>query len=500
MGKYKSLDFGKKREIIDAVESGEKKSDVAKRFDIPPSTLSTILKNKDKVPIGNGRVNKKKRNRPGEFPRLEECLLSWLEQCLGQNIPIDGPLFKGKALKFASELGLTDFRASEGWLEKFKNRHDVVFKKICGESATVGNDICTEWKKELQVLIAGYEPQNIFNADELGLFFKCLPDKTLTFKNDKCSGGKRSKERVTLLLAANADGSEKLKPYMIGKYAKPRCFIGIRSFPITYRANSKAWMTSQLFQEWLSDLDKEMQSQKRKILLLVDNCSAHQLAPEPLKNVRVEFLPPNTTSKLQPLDAGIIKCFKGLYRKDIVARLIDAIDSGKEDNIDILTAMKIAHKAWTNISPQTIRNCFRACGFDNVESEDLTGTEIDDTAFHKGWHFLLSHQGISIEFEEFLHIDDDVAVYGTLSDAEIIENVLEPCNESADEEDPATEQPVVKISSKQARDALDSVRSYLEQLDLDDKVFDALVTLENNVDRARWSNLSQSKITDYFQK
>jgi len=69
----------------------------------------------------------------------------------------------------------------------------------------------------LQDLLKDYEPHNVFNADETALFYKCLPDRTMTFKNEKCHGGKHSKERVTILLATNMSGTEKLKPLIIGK-------------------------------------------------------------------------------------------------------------------------------------------------------------------------------------------------------------------------------------------------------------------------------------------
>ena len=100
-------------------------------------------------------------------------------------------------------------------------------------------------------MIENYHARDIFNTDETGLFFKCLPDKTLTFKDEKCHGGKHSKERLTVLLAVNMDGSEKLKPLVIGKAMKPRCFKGVKSFPTDYRANKKAWMTTELFNNWL---------------------------------------------------------------------------------------------------------------------------------------------------------------------------------------------------------------------------------------------------------
>ena len=68
-------------------------------------------------------------------------------------------------------------------------------------------------------------------------------------------------------------------------------------------------MLSTLFQEWLQDFDYQV-SQKyggQRVLLLLDNCSSHKLENLVLSCVDVYFLSPNTTSKLQPLDARIIK-------------------------------------------------------------------------------------------------------------------------------------------------------------------------------------------------
>lgn len=328
--KYRCLSFEEKGMVVAAVEDGEKKKNVADRFGIPPLTLSTILKNKDKLPVGE-HSRGKMRSRRVECPELEKSVLQWFQQCRQENIPISGPFIKEKAKKFAVSFGIEDFKASDGWLHKFKKRHGIGQQKMSGESAAVDDEICEEWKERLRELLEDYAPRNIFNADESGLFYKCLPDRTLTFKGETCHGGKHSKERITILFATNMDGSEKLKPLVIGKSKKPRCFKGVTSFPLTYCANTKVWMTAVLFRQWLQALDKDMKKQKRKIILFIDNCTAHNDVPT-LKNVKLEFLPPNTTSKLQPLDQGIIKVFKGYYRTEIVRKLLECIDEGREVN------------------------------------------------------------------------------------------------------------------------------------------------------------------------
>lgn len=66
--------------------------------------------------------------------------------------------------------------------------------------------------------------------DETGLFYRLVTDKTLNFKGRKCQGGKQSKERITLALTANMDGSDKLTPLVIGKFRNPRCFKNVQSY------------------------------------------------------------------------------------------------------------------------------------------------------------------------------------------------------------------------------------------------------------------------------
>ena len=159
------------------------------------------------------------------------------------------------------------------------------------------------WKETvLPTILSNYEPRNIFNADEFGLFYQALPKKTLHLKGEKCSGGKNSKIRLTGLAAANMIG-EKLPMFVIGKSQKPRCFKHIKSLPCRYRAQKKSWMNSELFEEWVREQDEKFENEGRKVALIIDNCPAHPVI-ENLKSITLYFLPPNTTSALQPMDQG----------------------------------------------------------------------------------------------------------------------------------------------------------------------------------------------------
>ena len=80
---------------------------------------------------------------------------------------------------------------------------------------------------KLKKVFRDYKPADIFNADESGLFYKLLPNRSLVLKGDACHGGKNSKERITILPCANMTGTEKWPLPAIGKAAKPVFFKGI---------------------------------------------------------------------------------------------------------------------------------------------------------------------------------------------------------------------------------------------------------------------------------
>ena len=153
-----------------------------------------------------------------------------------------------------------DFKASNGWFEKFKERHRLSFKKLCGKSAEV--DAATVYglrKEQLKTLLEKYEPDNVFNADETALYYKLMPDKSLVLKGkENVHGGTCSKQLLTVLLAANKTGTRKLPLLLIGKSANSRCFKNVKNLPIAYKSNKKVWMTSALFEEWIRKLDWKM--------------------------------------------------------------------------------------------------------------------------------------------------------------------------------------------------------------------------------------------------
>ena len=175
------------------VEKGQKtKTEIAKMFNIPKNTLTGWVKKADTIKEGYAKFGPKRRvMRIGQFDDLETALLKWFSAMRDRNIPLSGPLLLQKAKDFAEQLRITTFKQSTGWLDRFKERHGITFKAVCGEAKSVDtrSTEMTDWTGRLSNILRAYSPSDIYNADETGLFFKLMPDKTLEFKSVQCQGG-----------------------------------------------------------------------------------------------------------------------------------------------------------------------------------------------------------------------------------------------------------------------------------------------------------------------
>jgi hypothetical protein len=120
----------------------------------------------------------------------------------------------------------------------------------------VNPDEAGVWKTEhLPHFLQGYMSYDIFNGDECRLFYDLLPNKTYAHKEEHCHREKMRKEKITVLLAANMDGSEKLSLLIIGKSEKPHCFKNNKAVPCKSRHNKTMWMTCMLFERVLADAE-----------------------------------------------------------------------------------------------------------------------------------------------------------------------------------------------------------------------------------------------------
>ena len=147
----------------------------------------------------------------------------------------------------AERLGHTDFKALNGWLHRWKTRNNIKQRLIAGESADVSVDADKSWRERLPEILKGYEAKDIWNLDEMGCFWRALPNKGLGKFKGECKGGEKSKHRVTIAFFVNAAGESEHLPVVIWKSCNPRCFKGVKkeSLPVCYYSQPKPWMTGR---------------------------------------------------------------------------------------------------------------------------------------------------------------------------------------------------------------------------------------------------------------
>lgn len=301
-------------------------------------------------------------------------------------------MIQTKASNFAWQIGINDFKASNGWMHRFAKRNSLKMHHLHGEASSADQSTMEADIDRIASTIERYDKENIFNFDETALFFKAAPRSTIAKKG--FAGWKEQKKRITVGLLCNADGSIKWEPLIIGHAKRPDAFkINGKPRDATdhgfnfYYHNSNAWMTKRIFHTFIRRFDRAMKARQRKVLLLLDNFNGHMIDYQPT-NVEILFLPPNTTSYLQPLDGGIIRAFKAHFKRrqmDRAYRYIGMTFIGHQDkvgavkdifDVDQLQAMKWTKNAWKSVSQETIQHCWEATIYRSINKHkgvDLTG-------------------------------------------------------------------------------------------------------------------------------
>ena len=392
--------------------------EIGEKFGVGKTQVSSILNEKEKLMKlweTNTSANIKRKKRPAMYEEINHAVFDWFCLARCSNVPISGPMIQQEAKEIAERLNIDNFKASNGWLEKWKHHYNIANFTVSGEEGDVNEETVESWSERLREITKPYELEDIWNLDETGFFWKALPEKSLSKKGERCKGDKKSKQRLTALFIVSATG-EKEEPIIVGKSASPRCFKSLKDKTRPYRAfyyhNNKAWMTSELMQAILQGLNRRFVAKKRKILLFMDNAPCHPVDLDGMfSNIKVVFLPKNTTSRLQPLDAGIIKNFKVFYRRFLLRHVVARIDGSNTatdivKSVDVLLAIKWAVEAWKLVTIETIQNCFALCGF---SAQSVHQEQEDDDPFNE-LNDLVHDIDPECSAEEYLRTDQEVPI------------------------------------------------------------------------------------------
>lgn len=498
-----------KYKIIKSIDRKKSTEEILKEFKDylrADYSISKIKKNRDQIikSFESSTSSKVKSLKKSKYPEIEKGLIEFISKSNSHGMPVNTLLLREKANELALNNGFIDFKCSNGFIDRFKSRNAIIFETFHGEADGVSEITCNEWiDTKLPELVKDFKADDIFNGDEFGLFWRILPNKSYVVKGKKFKTGKKSKERVSVLICANMTGTEKLRPLVIGKAQEPRCFRNKKRLPIIYRNNENSWMTSEIFTKFLKNWNKKMIKKKRKIALIIDNCPSHPFVC--LSNIKLIFLPPNTTSRLQPMDMGVIHSLKSLYRLKIARKLLALLECKPNPtvkDINLYEGLMMLKSAWDEVSKKTIRNCFIKSGlkFNENESNETEEHEVEfDFSF---WSQLTQRLDLhESDFDEFVNFDNGIAINDEENSLETNEYSGEETDyyysETEQLSDDEVEEPLMLTD---ALNAITSLRKYVTQSQGVGRSHDLIDQLENEIYNNRFKNLKQTKITDYLHK
>ena len=379
-------------------------------------------------------------------------------------VNVRGTEILAAAGKLAAHLGFSDFKGSEGWLWRFRNRHGLFNKVLHGEAGDADESSVAPFREKIKNLVSdeGLFLSQIYNADETGIFWRSMPKNTQIRRGEEnASGKKSSKERLSVLVGSNAIGEHRLKLAVVGKSKKPRAFVGLiieRDLPVIYYHSNKAWFNSAIFSNWFSNhfvpVVRIYQEEVLKIspdevraILILDNAPAHpseDILSSKDGKIKVLFMPPNTTSILQPMDQGVISAVKRHYIRRYLDEVLVVIDDELVDNrgertlanikrYNIRSAIFNFAAAWQDLRPSVLANSWKKLLEDVNTETNFEGLEAGDF-FH-----MLECEQVSTSIADVtewlseLHKDPG---YELLSEAKIVSSVLgKEEKESTDDEE-----------------------------------------------------------------
>ncbi|XP_034260392.1 histone-lysine N-methyltransferase SETD2 isoform X2 [Pantherophis guttatus] len=410
----RSFDLNFKMKIIKANEAGKKANLIAEEEGLSRTTVWTILRDRKKIREllkgSTGMDTTITRNRMGLIHQTEQLLVLWIEDQIRKRDLISFHCIQEKTRGIfamlkerAGETCTKTFDASRGWFLRFQRRFNYRNIPTKGKTTGLDQEAAQRFRDELDNVLAEeeYLPEQIFSVNSIRLSWKKLPEGTYLHRETQAMPGyKTFHDRMTLLLGGNVAGF-KLKPFLIHKSEDP-CAFQKDTLPVHYQSDQKIWMTHIVFEYWLMTYFvpqvKDYCLQMRipfKILLIFGSAPGHPSHLDNLQaDVKVVYLPKNTSPLLHPMDQGAIATFKAYYLREVLTEAVAATEKSRVSlnefwrRYDILHCMEKIVTAWQGVGATCMQGIWEKClkrftdlvrnfeGFDPDEDLEKTNQNI----------------------------------------------------------------------------------------------------------------------------
>lgn len=454
------LTLADKVRVIDLVDQHTSQTDVAKLYDVSQSQISRIVSKRDEI-LEEWELTEKPDRKRRRSTRDENSDKAGESNQTTATRKVTRPQrFRDKGVDTSlSEQHDSDSASANGWslmywkdgaspghqgsLAEMDNSDNSMWSKHFGSLAgkrargrpRASANMESRISNQLLDVLKSYDLCDVYCADEFALQYAAMPkagtqdatsskgdDGTSAENKENKNGVAQPVKHFTVFLACNVTGSDKRVPLII-EDSNSGCFHGANNETAAgcQRASAPhAWMTADIFREYLLALDHNMHQQRRYVLLLVDNVPPHvPEAGRTLEHVRVLYVRTYAT----PFFHGIFYSVRVHYRRQVLLKLAtsSADSSGTKTkpkgdkqkgvlsqsvDVSFADAVKMLQLAWQSVSPQDIVPCFSKAGICAPYIHGLPEPKVEELPeIPEG--FISPEQ-----FEEFVNFDTDVECSG----------------------------------------------------------------------------------------
>ncbi|KAL4146698.1 hypothetical protein PRNP1_012562 [Phytophthora ramorum] len=365
------------------------------QLDYVPSqaAMSYMLKKRAQFELVSGEGRDYKKLRTVKCPEVDSALANWFLYCQARRLRLPGDLVRHKARVFFELLApqlpesvtSSPPQFSNGWMHSFMGRHGfslgggkgskgarVQQEDVDGRPRFALETSVISTPDHLKTAVMGMLPENVYWLHETRLFYAMSPDR------QALPTGHHPDKKLTMLLAVNADGSDRLNPFFVGPHplpTDPTANGEERSYQ--FACNHKAWVPPTMLRDWLMALDWRMRVTNRQIVLIVDSMAAMSVQKASLSNVKLHFVERNHAGELcvRALEMGIASAVKRRYRYQLLDYALDRREEGQLDVYDVplQKVVEWVSQGWQQIPRSRIMASFAHVG---VMVTTETGSEV----------------------------------------------------------------------------------------------------------------------------
>ncbi|CAI5746540.1 unnamed protein product [Peronospora destructor] len=367
-------------------------------LDYVPSqaAMSYMLKKRTQFELVSGEGRDYKKLRTVKCPEVDSALANWFLYCQARRLKLPGDLVRHKARVFYELLApqlpesvtCSPPQFSNGWMHSFMGRHgfslgggkgskgQTKHEEADGKPILAPETPAISTLDHIKAAVAGVSPENVYWLHETRLFYAMSPDRQALPSNH------HPEKKLTMLLALNADGSDRLNPFFVGPH--PLSMDSNQKAeerPYQFACNHKAWMPPTMLRDWLMALDWRMRVTNRNIVLIVDSVAAMCVQKVSLSNVKMHFVERNHAGELcvRTLEMGVVAAVKRRYRHQLLDYALDRREEGQLDIYDIplQKVVEWVAQGWQQIPRSRIIASFAHVGV-MIITETNAAVSLDD--------------------------------------------------------------------------------------------------------------------------